>query len=74
MNNIFQGYPYTNFHEMNLDFIMDLCAKSLGLHLVWSDKDTLMLCAADGTTISDITINRSNKAIKDDDGNVITSY
>lgn len=74
MNNIFQNYPYTNFHEMNLDFIMDLCAKSLGLHLVWSDKDTLMLCAADGTTISDITINRSNKAVKDDDGNVITSY
>lgn len=54
-------YPYTNFTEMNLDYILDMCRKCLGIHLeVVGDKLTLKNEL--GELISDVTISFATEA------------
>lgn len=70
---MFHDYPYTDFHEMNLDYILRLARESMGLHLeVVGDK--LQLKNAANQIISNVTVSYATKALQDDDGNPITSY
>lgn len=54
-------YPYTNFTETNLDYILDMCRKCLGIHLeVVGDKLTLKNEL--GELISNVTISYATEA------------
>lgn len=66
-------YPYTDFHEINLDYILRLARESMGLHLT-VENDNLQLVNACGCTISDVTITYAEKALKDTRGNKIDAY
>ena len=67
------GYPYTDFHELNLDYILSLCRASMGLHLEQADK-FLKLVNAQGDEISKLQIYYAQTALKDDIGNNIDAY
>ena len=54
MNNLVNKYPMTNFHELNLDYIITLVRQNGGLHLEASGNQ-ILLKSLDGTTISSIT-------------------
>lgn len=70
---MFHDYPYTDFHEMNLDYILRLARESMGLHLeVVGDK--LQLKNAANQVISNVTVSYATKALQDADGNPIKSY
>lgn len=66
-------YPYTNLHELNLDYIMKLCRETMGLHFEQSDK-FLKLVNQAGEEVSKVKIFYAETALKDDDGNVISTY
>ena len=67
------GYPYTDFHELNLDYILSLCRASMGLHLEQADK-FLKLVNAQGEEISKLQVYYAQTALKDDIGNNIDAY
>lgn len=67
------GYPYTDFHELNLDYILSLCRSSMGLHLEQADK-FLKLVNAQGDEISKLQIYYAQTALQDDIGNNIDAY
>lgn len=67
------GYPYTDFHELNLDYILNLCRSSMGLHLEQADK-FLKLVNAQGDEISKLQIYYAQTALQDDIGNNIDAY
>lgn len=67
------GYPYTDFHELNLDYILKLCRESMGLHFDQADK-YLKLVNQAGEEVSKIKIFYAETALKDDDGNIISTY
>lgn len=66
-------YPYTDFHELNLDYILRLARSSMGLHLEQSGK-FLKLVNAQGEEISKLQIYYAETALKDDIGNNIDAY
>ena len=66
-------YPYTNLHELNLDYIMKLCRETMGLHFEQADK-FLKLVNQAGEEVSKVKIFYAETALKDDDGNVISTY
>ena len=70
---IFDKYSYTDFHEMNLDYILKLARESMGLHLEVAG-DRLQLKNAAGDIISNVLITYAEKALTDVDGNPIKSY
>lgn len=70
---IFDQYPYTDFHEMNLDFILKLAKDTMGLHLEMVG-DKLALKNMNGETVSDVTVGYAIKAWKDNNGNPIDGY
>ncbi|MEE3415468.1 MAG: hypothetical protein VZR53_08875 [Prevotella sp.] len=70
---IFDQYPYTDFHEMNLDFILKLAKDSMGLHLENSGKK-LLLKNANGETVSQVEVAYAKTALLDDEGNEISTY
>ena len=67
------GYPYTDFHELNLDYILKLCRETMGLHFDQADK-FLKLVNQAGEEVSKIKVYYAETALKDDDGNVISTY
>ena len=67
------GYPYTDFHELNLDYILKLCRETMGLHFDQADK-FLKLVNQAGEEVSKIKLYYAETALKDDDGNVISTY
>lgn len=67
------GYPYTDFHELNLDYILKLCRETMGLHFDQADK-YLKLVNQAGEEVSKIKIFYAETALKDDDGNIISTY
>ena len=67
------NYPYTNFHEINLDFIMKLAMESLGLHLETQGK-YLKLVNQAGEDISKLEVTYAQTALQDTHGNDIDSY
>lgn len=70
---IFDQYPHTDFHEINLDFIMQLARQSMGLHLE-TQGDNLQLKNAAGDIISSLKVTYAGKALNDVDGRPIESY
>lgn len=67
------NYPYTDFHELNLDYILKLARSSMGLHLEQTGK-FLKLVNAQGDEISKLQIYYAETALKDDIGNNIDAY
>ena len=67
------GYPYTDFHELNLDYILKLARSSMGLHLEQSGK-FLKLVNAQGEEISKLQIYYAQTALQDVIGNNIDAY
>lgn len=70
---MFHDFPYTDFHELNLDYLMDLARRSLGIHLEIEGK-YLKLVNAAGSDISKLLVSYAETALKDDAGNDITAY
>ncbi len=70
---MFNKYPYTDFHELNLDYILDLCRKTMGLHLETSG-DFLKLVNQAGDDISKLKITYADKALTDMDGHDIRTF
>lgn len=70
---MFHEFPYTNFSEMNLDWLVCMCRKNEGLHLAIVG-DTLRLLNKDNEVISNVTISYAEKALTDVDGKPIKSY
>lgn len=67
------GYPYTDFHELNLDWLMKLARETMGLRLKVED-DYLKLVNAEGNELSKVTITYAEKALNDVHGNPIDAY
>ena len=70
---MFHEIPYTNFSEMNLDWLICACKKNEGLHLAIVG-DTLRLLNKDNEVISNVTISYAEKALTDVDGRNIKAY
>lgn len=66
-------YPYTDFHELNLDYLIDLCMKTMGLHLEL-EGDFLCLINQAGEKISKLKIHYADTALNDVDGKSIKAY
>lgn len=66
-------YPYTNYHELNLDSIMNLALSSLGIHLEVSGQYLKLINAKD-EEISKVIINYADTSTHDELGNDITAY
>ena len=66
-------YPYTDFHEINLDYILKLARESLGLNLV-VEGNKLLLKNNLGETISNVTVHYADTSLNDVDGKPIKSY
>lgn len=58
---MYNKYPYTNFHEVNLDYIIKLVRENAGLHLT-VEGDKLQLKTLDGNTVSNVTIPYATEA------------
>lgn len=67
------SYPYTDFHELNLDYILNLCRCCMGLKLKVVGNN-LQLVNANDSVVSDVTIHYAETALEDTEGNKITSY
>ena len=70
---MFNTYPYTDFHELNLDYILDLCRRTMGLHLETSG-DFLKLVNQAGEDISKLKITYADKALTDMAGHDIRAF
>lgn len=70
---MFFNYPYTDFHELNLDYIMRLARQALGLHLE-TEGNYLELVNQAGEKISKLEVTYAQTALRDTDGHNITSY
>lgn len=68
-----KGYPYTDFHELNLDYLLDLAQRSLGLHLETSGK-YLKLVNQAGEDVSKVKVSYAETALQDNYGNDIGLY
>lgn len=66
-------YPYTDFHELNLDYIMSMVRDTMGLHFAFRDNK-LYLLNANEDPLSKITIGYADKALQDVDGRDIKAY
>ena len=70
---MFNTYPYTDFHELNLDYILDLCRRTMGLHLETSG-DFLKLVNQAGDDISKLKVTYADKALTDMNGHDIRAF
>ena len=61
MSDLINKYPYTDFHSVNLDYILKIVRENAGLHLEVSGNQLLMK-TADNTIISAITIPYATEA------------
>ena len=61
MSDLINKYPYTDFHAVNLDYILKVVRENAGLHLEVSGNQLLMK-TADNTIISAITIPYATEA------------
>ena len=61
MYGLVNNYPTTNFHEINLDYIIKLVRENNGLHLDVSGNQ-LLLKTLDGTTVSTVTVHYAETA------------
>ena len=70
---MFHDFPYTNFHELNLDFLMRQCGAGLGLRLA-IEGDYLRLVNAKNEVVSQIKVHYSDTALSDTNGKPIKTY
>lgn len=70
---MFHDYPFTNLHELNLDYLMALARKALGLHLE-TEGNYLKLVNEAGEDVSKLEVTYAQTALRDTDGHNITSY
>ena len=70
---MFFNYPMTDYHELNLDYIMRLARQALGLHLE-TEGNYLELVNQAGEKISKLEVTYAQTALRDTDGHNITSY
>lgn len=69
----FSNYPYTDFHETNLDYILRLCRENLGIELkVIGNK--LHLVNDLGESLSQVTISYAEKALQSNSGNELDLF
>lgn len=61
MSDLINQYPYTDFHSVNLDYILKVVRENAGLHLEVSGNQLLMK-TADNTIVSAITIPYATEA------------
>ena len=61
MSDLINKYPYTDFHSVNLDYILKIVRENAGLHLEVSGNQLLMK-TADNTIVSAITIPYATEA------------
>lgn len=75
MPNMFRNfsYPGTDFHEMNLEWLVDMCNKFIGLALNVSG-DHLRLVNDKGEVVSSVTVSYATKALTDQNGKNIDTY
>ena len=75
MPNLFRNfsYPGTDFHEMNLEWLVDMCNKFIGLGLNVSG-DKLRLVNDKGEVVSSVTVSYATKALTDQNGKNIDTY
>lgn len=70
---MFHDYPFTNLHELNLDYLMALARRALGLHLE-TQGNYLKLVNEAGDDVSKLEVTYAQTALRDTDGHNITSY
>ena len=70
---MFHDFPYTNFHELNLDFLMRQCGAGLGLRLA-IEGDYLRLVNTKNEVVSQIKVHYSDTALSDTNGKPIKTY
>ena len=75
MPNMFRNfsYPGTDFHEMNLEWLVNMCQKFVGLALNVSG-DKLRLVNENGEVVSSVTVSYATKALTDQNGKNIDTY
>lgn len=75
MPNLFRNYTYpgTDFHEMNLEWLVAMCQKFVGLALNVSG-DKLRLVNENGEVVSSVTVSYATKALTDNNGKNIDTY
>ena len=75
MPNMFRNfsYPGTDFHEMNLEWLVAMCQKFVGLALNVSG-DKLRLVNENGEVVSSVTVSYATKALTDQNGKNIDTY
>ena len=61
MSNLISLYPTSNFHEVNLDYIIKLVRENAGLHLEISGNQ-LLLKTLDGSVVSTVTVHYAETA------------
>lgn len=70
---MFHDVPYTDFHELNLDFLLREFRKYGGLKLAVQGDKLVMLNDKD-EVVSSVTISYATKALTDKNGKDITAY
>ena len=70
---MFHDFPYTDFHELNLDFLMRQCGAGLGLRLA-IEGDYLRLVNTNNEVVSQIKVHYSDTALSDTNGKPIKTY
>lgn len=66
-------YPGSDYHEMNLDWLLCMCQKFAGLRLD-VQGDYLRLVNDKNEVVSSVQVSYADHALKDIDGNMIQSY
>ena len=70
---MFHDFPYTDFHELNLDFLMRQCGSGLGLRLA-IEGDYLRLVNAKNEVVSQVKVHYADTALSDVNGKPIKTY
>lgn len=70
---MYHEYGYTDFHELNLDFILREMRKYTGLKLAVAG-DKLSLINDKGETINSVTVSYATKSLTDQNGRNIDTY
>lgn len=70
---MFHDFPYTDFHELNLDYLFRCCGRGLGLRLDLQG-DYLRLVNQKNEVVSQVKVHYSDTALTDVDGRPIQTY
>ena len=71
---MFHEFPYTDFHELNLDYLFRCCGKNLGLKLDVQGDYLRLVNTKDNSVVSQVKVHYTDTALTDVDGNPIKSY